>query len=434
MSDEAYRRFKTWQICTTLAGYLSMVMAGISMTWPSPLTAWYSSKDSEVPMTEHEVSWMVSIVAIGAGFASIPCGMLADIFGRKTILLGTGITSALSWLLIMVTRSKWALFVAQILGGIVLGGAPSVAPIYISEISPPHIRGAIVGQLNTMFFVGQLLVYAVGPQLSYTNYIRACASVPVLFFIFFGFAPESPYYLLSKGREEEAKDCMTKLRGKDSLGELEASKQEHLEKDSMDKLSIWEMLKTNNYMKNMICLQILSSVNQLNGSATISLYTMEFLGGKWVAIEMGFITVVSSFFGSMLSDPFGRRPVLMVSQVGCAVSTILLFFHFHFMDLRNSKLFLYFGVFGFSFISSGMSFIMLALPSELFGTSLRAFVNGLTQTVDAIACFIALKIFFTVNITLGIETNFIIYTLVSFSGLIAAMFIPETARQRISQG
>ncbi|XP_014286623.1 facilitated trehalose transporter Tret1 isoform X5 [Halyomorpha halys] len=429
MSDEAYRRFKTWQICTTLAGYLSMVMAGISMTWPSPLTAWYSSKDSEVPMTEHEVSWMVSIVAIGAGFASIPCGMLADIFGRKTILLGTGITSALSWLLIMVTRSKWALFVAQILGGIVLGGAPSVAPIYISEISPPHIRGAIVGQLNTMFFVGQLLVYAVGPQLSYTNYIRACASVPVLFFIFFGFAPESPYYLLSKGREEEAKDCMTKLRGKDSLGELEASKQEHLEKDSMDKLSIWEMLKTNNYMKNMICLQILSLVSMFNGSSSLSVYAVEFLGGQWVAIEMASVFVVSSFLAAFLADPIGRRPLLVSSLIGAAIFTTILAIYFIYKE--NSLLCI--GLFGFCFITSvGINPFVMTLPSELFPTSLRAFANGLTQLTTGFFGFICIKIFVNINETLGIEYNFFLYTIISLIGAVAGYILPETAKSVIS--
>lgn len=59
-------------------GYLSMVMAGISIAWVAPLTAWFRSKNSEVLMTEQEVSWMISIVAIGTGVASIPCGMLAD--------------------------------------------------------------------------------------------------------------------------------------------------------------------------------------------------------------------------------------------------------------------------------------------------------------------------------------------------------------------
>lgn len=179
-------------------------------------------------------------------------------------------------------------------------------------------------------------------------------------------------------------------------------------------------------------LQILSGVNQLNGSATITMYTMDYLGGKWVAIEMGFITVASSFFGSILSDPFGRRPVLIVSQVGCAMTTVLLFCYFRFKDVRNSRLLLYFGIFGFCSISSGISFIMLGLPSELFPTKLRAFINGLTQTIDAIACFFALKMFFTINNSLGIGANFIIYTVVSIIGSITAVFIPETANIRIS--
>ncbi|CAH1397233.1 unnamed protein product [Nezara viridula] len=406
-----------------------MVMAGVSMTWPSPLTAWYYSKDSEVPMTEHEVSWMVSIVAIGAGVASIPCGMLADVFGRKTILLATGITSAISWLLIMMTRSKWALYVAQVLGGIVLGGAPSVAPIYISEISPPQIRGAIVGQLNTMFFVGQLLVYAVGPLLSYTNYIRVCSSIPIFFFIFFGFAPESPYYLMSKGRDEEAKDCMTKLRGKDSLAELELAKKESLEKTSVEKTSIWEMLKTENHIKNMICLQILSGVSMFNGSCALSVYAVEFLGGQWVAIEMGAVFVVSSFLAAFLADPIGRRPLLVSSLIGAAIFTSVLAAYF----ICFEKALLYVGLFGFCFITSvGINPFIMTLPSELFPTSLRAFANGLTQLTTGFLGFVCIKLFVNINETFGVTYNFILYTIISLIGAVAGYLLPETAKSVIS--
>ncbi|XP_014286725.1 facilitated trehalose transporter Tret1 [Halyomorpha halys] len=429
MSKEAYQRFRAWETCTALAGCLSMVMAGISMTWPSPLTAWYSSKDSEVPMTEHEVSWLVSIVAISCAVASVPCGMLADVFGRKTILLAMGFSTALSWLLIMMTRSKWALFVAQILGGLILGGAPCVAPIYISEISPPNIRGALVGQLNTLFFAGQLVVYFVGPQLSYTNYIRVCFSIPILFLILFGFAPESPYYLMSKGREEEAKDCMMKLRGKDSIVELEVSQKESQEKNLMDKTSIWEMLKTGDYMKNMICLQILSGVSMFNGLSTLSVYAVEFLGGQWVAVEMGSVFVVSSFLAAFLADPVGRRPLLVSSLIGAAIFTTILAIYF----MYQKKILLYIGLFGFCFITSvGINPFMMTLPSELFPTSLRGFANGLTQLTTGFFGFICIKIFVNINEILGIEYNFFLYTVLSLIGAMAGYLLPETAKSVIS--
>ncbi|XP_014286696.1 facilitated trehalose transporter Tret1 [Halyomorpha halys] len=407
---------------------LSTVMAGMALSWPSPLTAWYSSKDSEVPMTEHEVSWLVSISAIPAAVGSIPCGMLADIFGRKPILFAMGICSALSWLLILMTRSIWSLYVAQILAGLVLGGALSVAPIYISEISPPNIRGALSGQLITMFFVGQMIVYVAGPQLSYTNYITVCFSIPILFFILFFFAPESPYYLMSKGRDEEAKDCMTKLRGKDSVAELEASKKESLEKESEDKPSIWEVLNTNDYMKRMICLQVISCVATLNGGAAISVYAVEFMG-QWVAVEMSIVFIVSSFFVSFLSDPIGRRPLLVFSQIGAAVCTSLLAAHF----ICGEKILLYIGLFGFCFIASvGINPSTMTLPSELFPTSLRAFANGLFQFTTNVCGFICVKIFININETLGIQYNFFLYTVVCLIGAAVGYLLPETAKSVIS--
>lgn len=413
----------------SFACYLGMVMAGISITWTAPLTAWFKSEKSEVPMSKEEVSWMVSIVAIGAGVASIPCGMLADIFGRKMILLGMGITSLMGWILIMITRSKWVLYVAQFLGGIVLGGVPTVAPVYISEISPPHIRGAIVGQLNTMINLSLLIVYFIGPLLTYTHYIRVCSSIPILFFICFGFAPESPYYLMTKGRDEEAKECMTKLRGKDSLAELELAKKEALKNKSTEKASIWQVLKTNNYMKHMIYLQILSWVSMSNGVSSLSAYASEFLGGQLVAVEMAAVSVVSSFFAAFLADPLGRRPLLVSSLIGAAIFTSVLATYF----ICREKILLYIGLFGFCFITSvGINPFMMTLPSELFPTSLRGLANGLTSLTSGFSAFISIKTFVDINERLGIQYNLFIYTVISLSGALLGYLLPETAKSVIS--
>ncbi|XP_066904819.1 solute carrier family 2, facilitated glucose transporter member 8 isoform X3 [Halyomorpha halys] len=326
--------------------YLSMVMAGVAMVWPSPLTAWFSSKNSEVPMTQDEVSWMVSIGPIGAGFSAIPSGILADRYGRKPVLLCTGVLSTICWTMIVSTRTKWTLYGAQVLGGVVVGGLVCVAPIYLSEISPPDIRGAIVGQLSTMSFVGQLIVYAVGPHLTYTHYV-------------------------------------------------------------------W----------------ILSGVSQMDGNATISVYGEEFIGGQRVILVMGIVFVVTSFFASFLTDPFGRRPLLICSLIGSAISTSLLTAYF----VTHNDGLLYSGMFGFCVISSlGINPIILTLPSELFPTRLRALANGLTQLVASIVAFVTLKIFIPINAVWGIEGNFIIYTVVSLIGAVSAALLPETAKTTIS--
>ncbi|XP_066904815.1 solute carrier family 2, facilitated glucose transporter member 6 isoform X1 [Halyomorpha halys] len=410
--------------------YLSMVMAGVAMVWPSPLTAWFSSKNSEVPMTQDEVSWMVSIGPIGAGFSAIPSGILADRYGRKPVLLCTGVLSTICWTMIVSTRTKWTLYGAQVLGGVVVGGLVCVAPIYLSEISPPDIRGAIVGQLSTMSFVGQLIVYAVGPHLTYTHYVWVCFSIPLFFLITFILAPESPYYLMSKGKEQEAKESMLKLRGTEYLMEVESSYFElHSNSNMLPEKSLWEALKQDGYMKYLICLVILSGVSQMDGNATISVYGEEFIGGQRVILVMGIVFVVTSFFASFLTDPFGRRPLLICSLIGSAISTSLLTAYF----VTHNDGLLYSGMFGFCVISSlGINPIILTLPSELFPTRLRALANGLTQLVASIVAFVTLKIFIPINAVWGIEGNFIIYTVVSLIGAVSAALLPETAKTTIS--
>lgn len=176
-------------------------------------------------------------------------------------------------------------------------------------------------------------------------------------------------------------------------------------------------------------LQILSGVSQMNGNATVSVYGEEFIGGQWVILAMGIVFVVTSFFASFLTDPFGRRPLLISSLIGSAVSTSILAAYF----ITSKQSLLYLGIFGFCVISSvGINPIIFTLPSELFPTRLRAVANGLTQTMSSIVAFVTLKLFVPINGVWGIEGNFIVYTVVSLIGAVAATVLPETAKTPIS--
>lgn len=167
----------------------------------------------------------------------------------------------------------------------------------------------------------------------------------------------------------------------------------------------------------------------MDGNATVSVYGEEFIGGQWVILAMGIVFVVTSFFASFLTDPFGRRPLLVSSLIGSAVSTSLLAAYF----ATHSDVLLYCGMFGFCVISSiGINPIILTLPSELFPTRLRALANGLTQLVASVVAFVTLKMFVPINAVWGIEGNFIIYTIVSLIGAVSATFLPETAKTTIS--
>ncbi|XP_066904698.1 uncharacterized protein [Halyomorpha halys] len=410
--------------------YLCLVMSGLSLAWPEPLTAWYSSSNSSVPMTEEEVSWMVSLVEAGAVLSPLPCGIMADVVGRKPVLLVSAAVAFLGWLLVLVTRSVPCLYVARILGGLTLGCAPTVAPIYIAEVAPPEIRGALSGQLVCMFFIGQLLAYSTGPYMSYQSYIWFCMAIPIVFFFSFIFAPETPFYYLKKNNLVAAEASMERLRGTVVQEELNQMFSQ-LKNDQDESKGSWRELFTIKTFKILTVLQVLSFVSHMNGLPSLSLYATETLGQTWITIGMGVIMTVTSFAAAFLIDPFGRKPLLVWSLLGSAVATAILAVYFVYLK----QWIMFVGLIGFCVISSiGISPLIMTLQAELFPTSTRALASAITELTLSASSFICLKMFVPINNAYGVHVNFIIYTVLSVIGAGSVFFLPETSKTVMDAG
>lgn len=161
----------------------------------------------------------------------------------------------------------------------------------------------------------------------------------------------------------------------------------------------------------------------------MSVYAVEFLGGQWVAVQMGLVLMVSSFLAAFIADPIGRKPLLLSSLIGAAISTSVLATYF----IWQEKILLYVGLYGFCLnVCVGINPCMMTLPSELFPTSLRAFANGLTQLSTNFFGFICIKTFVNINEAFGIQYNFILYSVISLIGAVAGYLLPETAKSVIS--
>lgn len=172
------------------------------------------------------------------------------------MLLLSALVCLLGWLLVLVTRSVPCLYVARILGGLTLGSAPTVAPLYIAEVAPPEVRGALSGQLVCMFFIGQLLSYCTGPYMSYDSYLWFCMAIPAIFFGTFFFAPETPFYYLRKNNLVAAEASMAKLRGRVVKEEMDQMSSQ-LKNDENDSNSgSWRELFTWKAMKVLVVLQV----------------------------------------------------------------------------------------------------------------------------------------------------------------------------------
>jgi MFS family permease len=177
--------------------------------------------------------WVVSSALIGCILGASFSGRLGDRFGRKKVLLVTSILFAVSAFGSGLANSIPAFVMYRILGGIAVGGASVLAPMYIAEVSPAHLRGRMVSINQLTIVIGISLAY-------YSNYFLlqigenawrwmfAAEAVPSLLFFFALFiVPESPRWLVARNRENDAKEVLTKVAGTGfagfELSEIKAS-------------------------------------------------------------------------------------------------------------------------------------------------------------------------------------------------------------------
>ncbi|XP_063839095.1 facilitated trehalose transporter Tret1-like [Ostrinia nubilalis] len=164
-------------------------------------------------LTDVEVSFIACTSTL-AGAVGVPLyTYIAEVYGRKVAVIIIKSTYAVSWILKLLATHKAVLIAARIFGGVSLGGSFIVIPMYIREISQDSLRGSLMSLALSFQHVGVLAVYAMGSYLGYhiTLWIALCVSIIVLCCT--PIAPETPVFLVKKGKLEEAHKVLATLRG-----------------------------------------------------------------------------------------------------------------------------------------------------------------------------------------------------------------------------
>ncbi|PNF21494.1 hypothetical protein B7P43_G13559 [Cryptotermes secundus] len=204
------------QYLAATAANLATVTAGAALGWTSPAQPKLEAgEDNEgwIVLSSEETSWIGSLTPAGSVIGPILVGLLADRIGRKWTLLFTVCPALVSWIMLIFVDTLVLIYVARFILGIAVGMVYAVAPMYVGEIAESRIRGALGSFLQLLVVTGYLFEYCVGPYVTYTHLAIVSGCVPVMFAVSFVLFPESPYYLLARGRREEAARALQWLRG-----------------------------------------------------------------------------------------------------------------------------------------------------------------------------------------------------------------------------
>jgi sugar porter (SP) family MFS transporter len=305
----------------------------------------------EFTLTKLQLGWAVSCLTLTATLAMMISGPLSDRIGRKKVLVYASVLFFVSALYSALAPSFVHLVIARMIGGFGVGAALITAPMYIAEIAPPKMRGRLVSfnQLNIVlgisvaFFTNYLILQwgksdvswaqSLGFDIYNWRWMLGLETLPAIIYFFSLFAvPESPRWLIMKGREKEALKIMGKMVSQKEAEQELVTIKESIEKDkNKEKVALRELFKP--AMKLVLTIGIVVAIlQQITGINSVFFYApmiFEQTGiGKdasfMQAIIIGFTNLVFTIVAILFVDRLGRKPLLVYGLIGIVLSMFVL--------------------------------------------------------------------------------------------------------------
>ncbi|XP_056630172.1 facilitated trehalose transporter Tret1-like [Diorhabda sublineata] len=448
VSEEAEKE-KSWpQVIAILTASLVGFTSGYLYAWPSPFLLKISQDNVTYNISEEQASYFAVCHSLGMLVLPILISPVVNIFGRKKTLLIAELPMVTSLLMKAFVTDVWLLYLARFLAGsadaIVFAGLP----VYIGEVSTPKVRGIWGNSFIIAVFTGQFIINVVGSYCSVADTSYIGLVIPVLFPFLFYFVPESPYYLIMRGKEEEARQSLRFLRGKQHV-QVELDALITSVKEEMQLKGSWaDLIKIKANRKALIAGLFLRTSQLLTGVYVFMSYTQfifEKAGGsisyQTSAIIYTGLTVFMYLCSAYASKLIGRRKAYMSSLLlaGIIVLSEAVYFYidsvYTYIDLEPIKWFPLVGMLSFVVVSSfGVGIIPTLMLGELFATSVKSKGISLLTVAFAANIIITNNIFYYFNSYTGLYGPFFLFGACNMLFTVLAYFIvPETKGKTLEE-
>nr|WP_319511889.1 sugar porter family MFS transporter [uncultured Draconibacterium sp.] len=392
-------------IQSAIVAALGGLLFGFDTAVISGTTNWL---ESVFELSSSQLGFTVASALIGTIIGALFIGKPTDKYGRKYVLfilailyLISALGSALAW--------DWHSFLFfRLIGGLGVGGASVVSPMYIAEISPAPYRGRLVAVAQLNIVLGMLVAYLsnfviVSLQLGEVEWrwMFGVEAVPAALFFFLLFStPRSPRWLVSKGMEEEAQKVLEKC-GTD-LGNVQQEIQEIKNSLNLEHHSVKEPFFTKKYQIPIFLAIMLALFNQLSGINAVLYYAptifsmagFEKSSALLNTMGVGGVFFIFTIIAMAVIDKFGRKNIMIIGSIGYIISlsmTAGAFLKYGDQFTDSGSMMVLAGL--FLFIAShafGQGSVIWVYLSEIFPNRVRARGQALgTTTHWAAAAFIS---------------------------------------------
>mmetsp|Transcript_24521 Transcript_24521/g.33814 ORF Transcript_24521/g.33814 Transcript_24521/m.33814 type:complete len:554 (+) Transcript_24521:139-1800(+) len=279
---------------------------------------------------------VVSITLAGATFGSLVGGTVNDMYGRCKAFMVAAIPCAIGGLLCATAQSSTVMLLARFLCGAGIGLSSTIVPVYISEISPPAVRGAL-GSYNQLFICFGILAALIaglplaGGQAGWWRVMFGLSVIPAgLLGLGAFFIPESPRWLAKQGRIKEAQEAGVTLWGACDQQDLGggAAQMESGQEETAD--ASWAEALSPRYRKGVLLGIAMFFFQQMAGINAVIYFSSSVFRAAGVQSDVlasagvGLVNVIATVAAGGVIDRLGRKPLLVASFSGMAVSMLLL--------------------------------------------------------------------------------------------------------------
>jgi len=396
----------------------------------------------EFHLTSIQVELAVSIVLAGAAVGAAAGGYLGDRLGRKPALMLTAIIFGVFAVVTGMAHGLGVFLAARFLVGLAVGITSMITPLYIAELAPAEIRGALV-TLNQLAIVSGIgIAYYVDYLFADSGDWRAMftsAVVPsVVLLVALIFLPESPRWLATRERFDQSLKVLSQI---ESVEDAERDLEELRQVTKTDKLKFRDLFAPR-FRSPLVVGVGLAIFQQITGVNTIIYYTpiiLQMAGFQSASsailatVMVGVVNFLATLISLFLLDRVGRRPLLLIGIAGMGLSLIHLGYLFRMTHLVRSAILIDVIVYLASF-AIGLGPIFWLVISEIYPTTVRGQAMSLASVTIWLSDLLVTTTFLSLVEALGAGPSFWVYGAACVAGFIFSLkMVPETKGRTLEQ-
>ncbi|CAG0892822.1 unnamed protein product [Cyprideis torosa] len=453
ISRTAFDKRPQWilAVCASFGG----VAMGAALGWSSPALP---GIQKSMIVTENEISWISSLINVGAALGG-PSGALSmDWIGRRGSIIVWALPATIAWMFLAYATDVWYLYVGRCLLGFCAGATCVFVPAIIGESSRPEIRGTLGACFQLAVTIGVLFSYTFGMVLSWKSLANLCQTLPVMTAILMFFMPESPVYLIESGNEGAAQQALQWLRGPhyNVIPELASLRRtvatvadpfQHADaRDPQSPRTSW--LPSRAMVLPLLVSLGLMLNQQFCGINAVLFYTEDIFQSAGSTVKPALATVIvgitmvaATLVGTLLMDLAGRRILLMLSNgfMAVALAGMGIFFYlkstapdltdesFKWLPIASLCLFI-------SAFSIGVGPIPWLITGEIFPPHTKKVATSIATAVNWSMSFVVTKMFLGLVDAMGSEGVFGLFAGLSVLGFVFTyFFVPETKGKSLEE-